>query len=59
MTDNQSGGHLTQLGQQTVTPNHPDAADLERIPNPHPGKHLLGALCAAGVHLNLPRHRTA
>ncbi|MGX9965956.1 preQ(1) synthase [Roseomonas sp. F4] len=28
---------LTQLGRQAATPDHPDAAVLERVPNPHPG----------------------
>ena len=27
---------LTQLGQLTATPTSPDAAILERVPNPHP-----------------------
>jgi 7-cyano-7-deazaguanine reductase len=32
---------LTQLGQPTRLPASPDAADLERVANPTPGKHYL------------------
>jgi 7-cyano-7-deazaguanine reductase len=28
--------HVTQLGRQTALPESPDAAVLERVPNPHP-----------------------
>lgn len=29
--------HLTQLGQSTASPDSPDNAVLETVPNPHPG----------------------
>ncbi|MFO0984691.1 MAG: preQ(1) synthase [Planctomycetota bacterium] len=32
---------LTQLGQQTELPSSPERAVLERVPNPHPGKHYV------------------
>jgi 7-cyano-7-deazaguanine reductase len=32
---------LKQLGQVTPQPASPDAAELERVPNPHPGKRYL------------------
>ena len=31
-----SDEHLTQLGRETPLPASPDAAVLERVPNPHP-----------------------
>ena len=30
------GGGLKQLGQQSTLPESPEAAELERVPNPHP-----------------------
>ncbi len=33
----QSHENLTQLGQQSPLPASPEAAVLERVPNPHPG----------------------
>jgi 7-cyano-7-deazaguanine reductase len=32
---------VTQLGQQTPLPQSPDAAELERVPNPHPDTHYV------------------
>ena len=32
-----SHNDLTQLGQASEAPASPEAADLERVPNPHPG----------------------
>jgi 7-cyano-7-deazaguanine reductase len=32
---------LTQLGTKTTLPASPDAAKLERVPNPAPGKHYV------------------
>src|SRR5688572_9900495 len=32
---------LTQLGRMTPPPTDPDAAALERVPNPHPGETYL------------------
>ncbi len=32
---------LNQLGQQVAPPTNPDAADLERVANPHPGTHYV------------------
>lgn len=32
---------VSQLGQQTPLPESPDAAVLERVPNPHPDTHYL------------------
>lgn len=32
---------LTQLGRPAVVPDKPDAAVLERVPNPHPGQKYL------------------
>ncbi len=32
---------VTQLGQQTPLPQSPEAAVLERVPNPHPGTHYV------------------
>jgi 7-cyano-7-deazaguanine reductase len=37
MTESPYAG-LTQLGQRTEPPTSPDAAKLERVPNPAPGK---------------------
>ena len=32
---------LTQLGHRSPLPQSPDAAVLETVPNPHPGRHYL------------------
>ncbi len=37
MTDTPYAG-LTQLGQNTTAPTSPESAELERVPNPSPGK---------------------
>ena len=44
-----AGGHyegLTQLGAATAIPASPDAAALERVPNPHPRKLYLARFTA-------------
>jgi 7-cyano-7-deazaguanine reductase len=33
--------NVTQLGQQSALPVSPDAAELERVPNPHPDTHYV------------------
>jgi 7-cyano-7-deazaguanine reductase len=33
--------HVTQLGQQSALPASPGAAELERVPNPHPDTHYV------------------
>jgi 7-cyano-7-deazaguanine reductase len=33
--------NVTQLGQQTALPTSPDAAELDRVPNPHPDTHYV------------------
>lgn len=35
MSDEKFYENLTQLGEKTPLPDSPDAADLERVPNPH------------------------
>ena len=37
---------LTQLGQYTAQPASPEAAVLERVPNPHPGTHYVARFTA-------------
>ncbi len=32
---------VSQLGRQTPLPDNPEAALLERVPNPHPGTHFV------------------
>jgi 7-cyano-7-deazaguanine reductase len=44
MTTDTSGLH--QLGQHTVQPSSPETAELERVPNPHPGTLYLARFTA-------------
>jgi 7-cyano-7-deazaguanine reductase len=37
---------LTQLGRSVTLPDSPDAATLERVPNPHVGQHYLARFTA-------------
>ena len=37
---------LSQLGRSVVRPDSPDQAELERVPNPHPGKLYLARFTA-------------
>jgi 7-cyano-7-deazaguanine reductase len=37
---------LKHLGQPTRVPDHPDAAILERVPNPHPDANFVGRFTA-------------
>ena len=50
---------LTQLGRAVAQPASPDKAELEAVPNPHPGSRLCGALHRAGIHHPVPHHRPA
>jgi len=38
MSEKSPFGHLTRLGQQSTLPQTPDAAVLETVANPHPGR---------------------
>jgi 7-cyano-7-deazaguanine reductase len=45
-TRKKKGTELSQLGRSVVWPDSPDEAELERVPNPHPGKLYLARFTA-------------
>ena len=57
MTKTHKGPAL--LGQKAGVPASPDEAELDIVPNPHPGRNLSRAVRRARIHVALPCDRPA